>query len=83
MNKLEIKDLTGYLPYGLQCERFDGKIEIFCIDNIPTALLTNYKPILRPMSDLLHIEIEDTQFALSEIKDILSLDEAEGVYSNV
>jgi hypothetical protein len=54
MKKLELKHLAPYLPYGLKMLRFDGQgidlTERFY--SIPTAILQNYSPILRPLSDL-------------------------------
>lgn len=58
--KLELKHLAPYLPYGLKVihnEDIDGvKYKPVNITDrfysIPTAILTNFKPILRPVSDL-------------------------------
>jgi len=52
--KLELKHLAGYLPYELKIQRFDGIIfnVTDSIYNLPNALLINFKPILRPLSDL-------------------------------
>jgi len=52
--KLELKHFLVYAPYGVEIQRFDGEISNLTefIYNIPCALLTNFKPILRPLSDL-------------------------------
>lgn len=63
-NKLELKDVCGYLPYGLKVQRTDTKTiciihidKLSCFDdesNIMVYLKRGMpdKPILRPMSDL-------------------------------
>lgn len=75
-NKLELKDIAGYLPYGLKVALIDNGIsktkhEIFFKDSLSAISRTKikfsyfinykpedsgfnieYKPILRPMSDL-------------------------------
>jgi hypothetical protein len=64
MRKLELKDIVGYLPYDLQVynEQQDSKIdtiigifqEKFDFEHWSplNSDIENYKPILRPMSDL-------------------------------
>ena len=71
MNKLEIKHLAPYLPYGVRVTKDDwGKI--FTLDNdgttlncvgIDYVLNCKAKPILRPLSDLTkEIEINGEKF---------------------
>ena len=71
MNKLEIKHLAPYLPYGVRITKDDwGKI--FKLDNdgttlncvgIDYVLNCKAKPILRPLSDLTkEIEINGEKF---------------------
>lgn len=63
MEKLELKHLAPYLPYELKLKRFDGKISELEIGYNPTALLVNFKPILRPLSDLMNeINIKNDVF---------------------
>jgi len=58
--KLELKDICGYLPYGLKRiyleEIFFGTITKY--DNVSfngnKTIYRNYKPILRPITDLYH-----------------------------
>ena len=51
--ELTLTDIVGYLPYKLQIEsQFDGKICTANIWNLQGAIVANFKPILRPMSDL-------------------------------
>lgn len=55
--KLELKHLSAYLPYGVKI-KFDTtkrvKFHTMSISNINDVLIytKNYKPILRPLSDL-------------------------------
>lgn len=51
--ELTLTDIVGYLPYKLQIEsQFDGKICTANIWNLQGAIVANFKPILRPISDL-------------------------------
>lgn len=51
--ELTLADIAGYLPHKLQIEsQFDGKICTANIWNLQGAIVANFKPILRPMSDL-------------------------------
>lgn len=51
--ELTLTDIAGYLPHKLQIEsQFDGKICTANIWNLQGAIVANFKPILRPMSDL-------------------------------
>lgn len=51
--ELTLTDIAGYLPHKLQlCFSHYGEIETANIWNLQGAILTNFKPILRPMSDL-------------------------------
>ena len=60
MEKLELTHLAHYLPYGLIMEyngNENAEIKVALINltdrfySIPTAILSNFKPILRPLSD--------------------------------
>ena len=91
-DKLELKDLVGYLPYGLKCQlpkhqvRY-GQQEILELNGLslnsdktvnPEFLLTNddllfgteikwWKPILRPLSDLVkEIEVDGHRIVPAE-----------------
>lgn len=51
--ELTLVDIAGYLPHKLQIEsQFGGEICIANIWNLQGAIVANFKPILRPMSDL-------------------------------
>lgn len=63
--KLELKHLAPYLPYGLKLEHKENdsaEVKMALINltdrfySMPAAILTNFKPILRPLSDLKQIE---------------------------
>ena len=57
--ELTLTDIVGYLPYKLQIEsQFDGKICTANIWNLQGAIVANFKPILRPISDL-YVEITE------------------------
>lgn len=85
MNKLELKDIAGYLPYGLKVERPDGKtiLEMYGIlgtliqhkeDNeITYSSLSGCKPLLRPMSDLYKPCLPDGKIPIVELAKIAVL----------
>ena len=51
--KLELKDIAGYLPYGLKVmEYVFNEIHTIELDIIDNLFLNEVKPILRPLSDL-------------------------------
>lgn len=51
--ELTLADIAGYLPHKLQIQsQFGGEICTANIWNLQGAILANFKPILRPMSDL-------------------------------
>ena len=50
--KLELKDIVGYLPYGLKIENNIGKIVELTLSDAPYRFRLGFKPILRPLSDL-------------------------------
>lgn len=51
--ELTLTDIAGYLPHKLQIEsQFGGEICTANIWNLQGAIVANFKPILRPMSDL-------------------------------
>ena len=52
MEKLTIKHLAPYLPYGLKCEWEYLKAVELQTGNIEYVVLNQFKPILRPLSDL-------------------------------
>ena len=63
MEKLELKHLAPYLPYGLKFYWEDLKGNInkpwsLTINSIDFALENQNKPILRPLSDLINNEFE-------------------------
>lgn len=72
MEKLELKHLAGYLPYGLKMKytgngkpfRGTQDIETLTISNIELLMFSiNRKPILRPLSDLTkEIEVNREKF---------------------
>ena len=75
MEKLELKHIAPYLPYGLKVKDFDSEDEqsiegYFIRDNginfsIQNGIchITNMKPILRPLSDLTkEIEVNGEKF---------------------
>ena len=95
MEKLELKHLAPYLPYGLKYDLPDmvngGRtIEVMDWDNIMDVIVVDdYKPILRPLSDLTkEVEIDGEIFVpqsnLSYIsKDYLRWFSAEDMLSDV
>ena len=57
--ELTLADIAGYLPHKLQIQsQFGGEICTANIWNLQGAILANFKPILRPMSDL-YVEITE------------------------
>lgn len=65
MEKLELKHLVGYLPYGAKIEDYEPKFTIFELKghNIEYCIKYNLKPILRPLSDLTKdIEVNGEKF---------------------
>ena len=51
--ELTLADIAGYLPHKLQIQsQFGGEICTANIWNLQGAIVANFKPILRPMSDL-------------------------------
>lgn len=57
--ELTLADIAGYLPHKLQIEsQFDREICTANIWNLQGAIVANFKPILRPMSDL-RVEITE------------------------
>jgi hypothetical protein len=58
--ELKLEDLAPYLPYGLKAvcsQDIDGVLYKHInltkrFYSMPTAILTNFKPILRPLADL-------------------------------
>jgi len=67
--KVELKHIVGYLPYGLKMQRFDDHIVNITelIYSLPCALLTNFKPILHPLSDLTkEFEVNGEKFVPKE-----------------
>ena len=68
MKKIELKDVVGYLPYGLYCLNCDDMIEeidLYNVNNLirgldlqdeteynELAASQQYKPVLRPLDDL-------------------------------
>lgn len=51
--ELTLTDIAGYLPHKLQIQsQFGGEICTANIWNLQGAIPANFKPILRPMSDL-------------------------------
>ena len=57
--KLELKHLAPYLPYNLYMKHNSNEEPLIASINLtdrfysmPTAILENFKPILRPLSDL-------------------------------
>lgn len=60
--ELTLTDIAGYLPHKLQLFfSHYGEIETANIWNLQGAILTNFKPVLRPMSDL-YVEITDKDY---------------------
>lgn len=60
--ELTLTDIAGYLPHKLQLFfSHYGEIETANIWNLQGAILTNFKPVLRPMSDL-YKEITDKDY---------------------
>lgn len=60
--ELTLTDIAGYLPHKLQLFfSHYGEIETANIWNLQGAILTNFKPVLRPMSDLC-VEITDKDY---------------------
>lgn len=74
MEKLELKHLAPYLPYGLTCLWGDKRKEIYTIMGVSfnrklsvrvnwykqTMQIFAFKPILRPLSDLTNEDIKKT-----------------------
>lgn len=63
--KLELKHLAPYLPYGLKCSYRGGNVSELSFDYLSDFGCDYFKPILRPLSDLLkeglyigHLNIE-------------------------
>lgn len=57
--ELTLTDIAGYLPHKLQIEsQFGGEICIANIWHLQGAIVANFKPILRPISDL-YVEITE------------------------
>ena len=50
--KLTISHIQHYLAYGLKVQWFTGRVETVNFHRIPTAILTNSKPLLLPLSAL-------------------------------
>lgn len=80
MEKLELKHLAPYLPYGLKLQFIFKKEKIFLLSTydeykngeqtilIAQALNGYYKPILRPLSDLTkEIEVNGEKFVPIDI----------------
>ena len=60
--ELTLTDIAGYLPHKLQLFfSHYGEIETANIWNLQGAILTNFKPVLRPMSDRC-VEITDKDY---------------------
>lgn len=60
--ELTITDIVGYLPYKLRIYLTRcGRISTANIWNLQGAILTHFKPVLRPMSDLCK-EITDKDY---------------------
>ncbi len=76
MNKLELKYLVHYLPYGLKCNWNNINYSMVCLtnnercqladnytDDIYGVKLLHIKPILRPLSDITkEIEVNGEKF---------------------
>lgn len=66
MEKLELKNIVGYLPYGLKILNGWGDITTltcFYLDDDNNGVFFNIKPILRPLSDLTkEIEVNGEKF---------------------
>ena len=58
MEKLELKHLAPYLPYGLKCTDKGAVVEITVhnFDMSIIAMRNEFKPILRPLSDIKNFE---------------------------
>ena len=56
---LTIKHLSAYLPYGLKAIDSDGNIDIVTCIDIEEIDGYNIKPILRPLSDLQKLIVEE------------------------
>jgi len=87
MEKLELKHLAPYLPYGLkiQCKRIHFKeywvstLKSIYYDSLDVvsdeSVLSEgeYKPILRPLSDLTNNVFSDTAFSIESNESIDSI----------
>jgi len=71
--KLELKHIAQYLPYGLTVQWCNGEIEDIGVYRVTSAILTNAKPILRPISDLYKEinTIDDLREEYPEVKLVL------------
>ena len=71
--KLELKHLAPYLPYGLRLRDSDGiykEDRILIFENMKW-LLDNGRPILRPLSDLEYLILNQKQQELKTKEDTL------------
>ena len=48
---LELKDVIGYIPYGLYVKYTDGDISLLDF-NTPPSIFGSFVPILRPITDM-------------------------------
>jgi hypothetical protein len=63
MNKLELKHLAPYLPYGLRIKGKNLNPTTLNHDCLDWVLNRHYKPILRPLTDLTkEIEVNGEKF---------------------
>ena len=76
--KLELKHIAQYLPYGLTVQWCNGEIEDIGIYRVPSAILTNSKPILRPISDL--YKVIDGVIHIVELAKIANIEVSEDFY---
>ena len=61
--KLELKHLAPYLPYKIKVTNYDKPLNARLVDLIAGKPYEQYKPILRPLSDLTkEIEVNGEKF---------------------
>ena len=70
--KLELKHLAGYLPYELKGFNQNKKIVYFTLSDGRYLLDRNFKPVLRPLSDL----------TKENVVDMIEYSDFESVYFN-
>lgn len=78
MNRLELKHISSYLPYGLKWYHPKGKTGLVTTYNASTIIASvnnqGYKIVLRPMSDLIK-ELPDGTIPIMELAKIATGEE--------